>query len=147
MFRIVPLQTAVADTLRALPGSERVIADEPHSFPCRHCLSDAIPGEGLVLASHSPFDQPGPYREVGPVFVHAEPCARYGDERVAPEQLRRRLLALRGYDFRQRIVAADVVQGSDFEPLLARLFERSDVDYVHVRFARTGCYACRIERA
>jgi len=122
------------------------IADAPHAFPCRHCLRDAEPGEPMLLASHSPFDQPGPYKEVGPVFVHAQACARFVGSAI-PEQLRRRLVALRAYDRAQTMVGAVVVEGAALDADLAALLARDDVDFVHVRFARPGCFACRVERA
>ena len=40
-----------------------------------------------------------------------------------------------------------VVEGATLEAELAQLLARSDVDFVHARFARPGCFACRIERA
>jgi hypothetical protein len=151
-FTIVPLATEIVDRWRATRTDDYgnplapVVADAPGAFPCRHCLRDAEPGEELLLASHSPFALPGPYKEVGPVFVHAEPCARF-DAHDVPLQLRRRLLALRGYDRTQALVGATVVEGATVEGELERLLARDDVAFVHVRFARPGCFACRIDRA
>jgi hypothetical protein len=151
-FEIIALPTDVVDRWRTARADDHgnplapIVADEPGAFPCRHCLRDAEPGEPLLLASHSPFALPGPYKEVGPVFVHQERCERWRDAGV-PEQLRRRLLALRGYDRRQTLVGAVVVEGATLEAELAQLLARSDVDFVHARFARPGCFACRIERA
>jgi len=123
-----------------------IVADRPAAFPCRHCLQDAEPGEKLLLAGHSPFAQAGPYKEVGPVFVHAEPCTRFDGDDV-PQQLRRRLLALRGYDRTQSLVDGVVVEGAAIEGALASLFAQPEVAWVHVRFAKPGCFACRVERA
>jgi hypothetical protein len=57
------------------------------------------------------------------------------------------VLALRGYDRAQLLVDAAIIDGAALEPELDRLLARDDVDFVHVRFARPGCFACRIERA
>jgi hypothetical protein len=35
--------------------------DAPHSTPCRRCLTDAEPGERVLLVSHDPFDVDSPY--------------------------------------------------------------------------------------
>jgi hypothetical protein len=151
-FRIVPLGSDVVERWRAAKADDYgnllapIVADEPAAFPCRHCLRDAEPGEALLLGSHSPFALPGPYKEVGPVFVHAAGCERWRGAEV-PAQLRRRLLALRGYDQKQAMVDAVVVEGAALEGELERLLARDDVDFVHARFARPGCFACRIERA
>jgi transcriptional regulator len=57
------------------------------------------------------------------------------------------MLSVRAYDSDGSMVDADVVDGVAVETLLARLFDRADTSYVHVHFARRGCYACRVERA
>jgi hypothetical protein len=41
---------------------------------------------------------------------------------------------------------ADLAEGDAIEPLLRGLFDRADVAYVHLHYARRGCYACRVER-
>lgn len=151
-MNIVPLTTELVDRWRRDAVDEYgnplrpIVADRPHAFPCRHCLRDAEPGEPMLLAAHSPFAHKGPYKEVGPVFVHVEPCARFCGDAI-PEQVRRRLVALRGYCSAQTIVDAVVVEGAALDADLAALLARDDVAYVHVRFARTGCFACRVERA
>ncbi len=150
-MHIIPLATEVVERWRERRvdeqgnGLEPIVADEPAAFPCRHCLRDAEPGEEMLLVSHSPFAQPGPYKETGPLFVHARPCARFAGGDV-PEQLRRRLLALRGYDRAQALVDGVIVDGRELEGAVAALLARADVDWVHVRFARPGCFACRVER-
>src|SRR5450432_1574756 len=150
-FRIEPIESAAVENARARlqqhdPTVELVIADEPNSYPCRHCLEDALPGERMLLFSHSPFEKLGPYKEFGAVFAHERSCVRATSPAI-PEQLRRRLLALRGYSADQKILAADVVQGAALEPLLEELLRKPEVAYVHARFAKFGCFACRIDRA
>jgi hypothetical protein len=40
-----------------------------------------------------------------------------------------------------------VVEGAAAEPLIRAYLGRPDVAYLHVHFARRGCFACRIDRA
>jgi hypothetical protein len=150
-FRIEPIETAAVARAHARlaegdPTVELVVADEANSYPCRHCLEDAQLGERMLLFSHSPFEKIGPYKEFGAVFAHERRCVRASKPQI-PEQLRRRLLALRGYSADQKILAADVVQGTAIEPLIEELLQKPGVAYVHARFAKFGCFACRIERA
>jgi hypothetical protein len=42
--------------------------------PLRCCLRDAVAGEELVLFGYAPDIPTSPYREVGPVFAHADRC-------------------------------------------------------------------------
>jgi hypothetical protein len=63
-----------------------------------------------------------------------------------PEPVRVRLLSVRAYDADDMIVEADVVDGVEVESLIERFFEREDVVYLHIHYARRGCYACRVDR-
>lgn len=123
-----------------------VRADEPRGYPCRVCLRDAAVGDELLLFSHSPFPGPAPYRTLGPIFVHAAPCTPDADDGAVPEQLRVRLLSLRGMTQDLRIRASEVVEGTELEAAAARLFADPEVAALHVHFARNGCYACRVVR-
>jgi len=139
-FRLTPLPAPLAESPTALTQ----VASEPHAFPCRRCLTDAAPGELLVLTSYDPFLGTSPYRGAGPIFVHERAC-EYRPEGAVPEQLRRRLLALRGYDRDHMMVASDVVDGDDFEKGVGAMLDDEAVDYVHVHFARPGCFAVRVD--
>ena len=143
MFEIIPLARAVADAARDLPA---VVADDHPGFPCRVCLRDAAVGEPVRLLTYAPLGRPGPYATSGPIWVHADGCAPWSGPGV-PELLRRRLLSLRAYDAGDRMVVADVTDGTALEGLAARMLDDPRVRVIHVHLARPGCYACRIERS
>ena len=52
---------------------ERTVSDGDGN-PCRHCLDMIGAGEPMLVLAHRPFATVQPYAEVGPVFLHAEPC-------------------------------------------------------------------------
>ena len=128
-------------------GAKRYITDRYPGFPCRVSLEDAAPGERVVLVpfAHQPAESP--YRASGPIFVRE--AARQASPGVneVPGVLRSRLLSLRAYDGDALMIDADVVDGRALEPAVERLFADRHVDYLHVHFARPGCFACRIDRA
>jgi hypothetical protein len=64
-----------------------------------------------------------------------------------PPVLRRRLLSLRAFNKDGMLVDADVVDGSDVESLIERMFAKPGVDYLHVHNAKPGCFAARVDRA
>lgn len=127
-------------------SARRVVADAKPGFPCRVTLEDAEPGEALLLVPYLHQPAHSPYRASGPIFVREKAAATFDDETV-PQVLRGRLLSVRAYDGDGMMVDAEVVEGTDVEQLLARVFEQSSVDYAHVHFARRGCFSCRVERA
>ena len=61
--------------------------------------------------------------------------------------LRSRLLSVRAFDDAGMLVNADVVDGRKLEAVIARLFDAAGVAYLHVHFARMGCYAARVDGA
>jgi hypothetical protein len=154
MFRIHALSAAQFQPLFALSDDElstrdirRVVADAPNSSPCRVSLRDAEPGERLLLLPFEHHPVATPYRASGPIFVREAASDTTHAIGEVPDQLRRRLLSIRAYGEDGMMRIADVVEGAGIETLIARFFDREDVDYLHVHFARYGCYACRITRA
>jgi hypothetical protein len=122
-----------------------VVADAPHSFPCRRCLRDAEPGEELLLVGYDPFEVASPYSGPGPIYLHAAECAVFSGDEV-PEQQRRRLLSVRGYDASSLMTGAAVVPGTELTDAAAELFADARTAFVHVHNAGPGCFAVRLDR-
>ncbi len=142
-----PFQTlfSLDDAALARQGIQRVIADDGEGYPCRVSLAHAEPGEQLLLLNHEHQPALSPYRASGPIFVRRAAAAALQPGDV-PEPLRVRLLSVRAYDRRDCIVDAEVVDGSELAPLIAKMFDDDAVAYLHVHYARRGCYACRVDR-
>ena len=148
-YRIVPLRTEVADgARRAHAGGAAdhalVTADAPNAFPCRHCLECAAPGEQLILFPYASVEE-GPYRETGPIFVHAQRCAAYRETNEYPAQFRTTRV-VRAYDRRNWMIDARVVNGEGPEAAIEELLENPEAAFLHVRSATRGCYTMGVER-
>jgi hypothetical protein len=115
--------------------------------PLRCCLRFARAGESIALISFAPFAQPSPWREVGPVYVHAERCEGYA-ERSLPDELRRGPRVLRAYraDGTMNYGHNTLVDEEDLEPVLDRLLGEPDVATVHVRTVLPQCYLYAVTR-
>ncbi len=149
-FRIVPLASDVAETARRLaasgaPDHTVVVADSPRDYPCRHCLRFAKPGERLVLFSYASIPAGHPYSETGPIFVHEQPCRRYPTTHAFPPDLRSGRV-IRAYNSSYHMVDAEVVNGSEPEAVVEKMFDKPDTAFVDVRSATRGCYTFRIRR-
>ena len=138
---------ALDDRTLAGLGARRATADDATSFPCRVSLAHASPGEELILMSFEHQGAHSPYRATGPIYVRKAATIAFDAVNVIPEPVRSRLLSVRAYDAQDLIVEAEVVDGKAIEPLIAAFFQREDVAYLHVHYARRGCYACRVDRA
>jgi hypothetical protein len=134
------------DALRTR-GIRRVVADGRPMYPCRVSLQDASAGERLLLLPYLHHDVVTPYRASGPIYVREAAVRAMPDVGEVPALLRSRLLSLRAYDARGMMAWGDVVPGSELEAGIAESFAIERVAYLHLHYAKPGCYACRVERA
>ena len=140
----IPLYGLTDDEL-AKRRARRVVVDGP-GFPERVELRDAEPGETLLLVNFEHQDADTPYRSSHAIYVREGATEAWSGDHL-PEVMRKRLLSLRGFSSDGLMVDADVVDGSEAEPLIERLFADPEVAYIHAHYARPGCYAARIDRS
>jgi hypothetical protein len=141
-------------------GRPPVLRAEPEGgSPLRCCLRPANPDEVVALVSYAPLRRwaretgaaPGPYDEVGPVFVHPRPCEGPAGTGY-PAWLARRRRALRAYDEDGHILGGRLIEadagGSPVaaESALARLFADPAVAVVHGRAVEFGCFIFEARR-
>ena len=150
-FRITGLPAEKFNHLFALPetelaahGAVRTIADGPH--PCRISLTDATPGDELILVNYEHHAVASPYRMRFAIYV------RQGEQTFdavdcVPDQLRRRTLAVRGFDGKGIMTGWELIEGVFLEEAIERQFAEPRAQYLHIHFAAPGCYAARVERA
>jgi len=115
--------------------------------PLRCCLREAAAAERFALIAWQPADVGGPYAEVGLVFIHVDSCPGYSAVDDYREGFRHRRQLFRAYDAEGRQVNNQIVEGRDAELVIARLFARTDVSFVHSRNVLAGCYMFAITRA
>ena len=137
---------ALDDDALAARGMRRVVADAKPGFPCRVSLEDAQPGESLLLLPWTHLDVATPYRASGPIFVRESAREAHSLRSAIPEQQRTRLLSVRAYDADGWMRDAEVVEGTQLEPVIERYFADPRIAFLHAHNARHGCYACRIDR-
>ena len=150
-FRILPLPTEIAEAARrAVKASASdhaiVSAESPGSSPCRHCLRWAQPGERVILFPYAAIPPGHPYSETGPIFVHANECARYSATNEYPADFRNGRVS-RAYDSNYNIIDAQVMNGGEPEAVIESLFQNPDTAFVDVRSVTHGCFTFRVQRA
>jgi hypothetical protein len=151
----------VRDLLRADDAGNppRLLTDDEGGAPLRCCLRPIRPGERVALVSYAPLRrwaretgaQPGPYDEVGPVFVHAGPCEGPGGTGYPPELAGGRRV------FRAYSAAGGILGGRLFESgptpdpaaaqkALAEMLADPEVALVHARALEYGCFTFEVRR-
>src|SRR5688500_17321890 len=150
-FRITGLPAENFDHLFALDDAElrtqgAVRTKAPGAVPCRISLTDATPGDEVILTNYEHHAVDSPYRMRFAIYV------RKGEETYdkvdeVPEQLRKRTLAARAFDQNGMMVGRELVEGTQVETAIERLFATPGAAYLHLHYAAPGCYAARVERA
>ena len=137
---------AMSDDELARRRALRRVATESPGYPCRISLTDAAPGDEVILVNYEHLATASPYRSSHAIYVRAGERQFDAIDEV-PAMLRRRLLSIRGFDGQGMMTGADVAEGRDLEALIGRMLADPQTDYLHAHIARPGCYAAMIERA
>src|SRR5438128_5925075 len=90
-FRFFGIPEAVArevrESLRAPGYGHPAHREQAHGYgPCRLCLRTfRVGADERILFTYNPFQDAGSLPAPGPVFIHAEPCARYDALELPPD--------------------------------------------------------------
>jgi hypothetical protein len=152
-LRVLAIPTKVAELVRSTslsPGYGHPAHTEVATAygPCRHCLRTFRVGEERrTLFTYDPFHGVEKLPLPGPIFIHADSCERYPEDAPFPEDMRTHALTFVAYAHGRKFIAEQHITDGECEQVLADLFSRAEVDYVHVRDTDAGCYDFRFERA
>jgi hypothetical protein len=153
-----------ADVVRQLLQADdagnapRLLIDDEGGSPLRCCLRPSRPGERIALVSYAPLRrwaretgaEPGPYDEVGPVFVHPDGCDGPSEPGFPRWLASHRML--RAYSADGEILGGRLFEpGTEPDPagaeaLLAEMFADPDVALVHARAVEFGCFTFEVRR-
>lgn len=146
------IDPARLDAVRQAGGDEHGNPFTPYDAtgqgePLRCCLRHATPGERIALISWAPFTEVSPWREVGPVYVHAERCDGFAGPGLPPE-LDHGPRVLRTYhaDGSMDYAHHTLVDEEDLAPVLDRLLDEPEVATVHVRTVLPQCFLYAVTR-
>ena len=134
----------LSDAELAERGAVRRIAE--HGAPCRISLTDATPGDEVILTNYEHHAVDSPYRMRFAIYVRKGE-ETYDEINQVPEQLRTRMLAARAFNADGMMVGWELVEGARLEGAIERLLAKPGAAYMHVHYAAPGCYAARVERA
>jgi hypothetical protein len=161
-FEVRAIAPAVLADLRSTDDAGNVpmlLTDTEGGSPLRCCLRRIRPGEQVALVSYAPLRRwaretgatPGPYDEVGPVFIHATECDGPAGTGY-PASFATSARVLRAYSADGRILGGELVDpdpdGSPVpvESVLAEMFADPAVALIHGRALEFGCFTFEVRR-
>ena len=154
IFQIHALAQAAYTDFFALSGDElkqsniiKTIVDEEHSYPCRVSLADAKIGETVILVNYTHLDEASPYRASHAIFVRQHATQATPEVDSIPQMITRRLISVRAIDAEHLMLTADVVEGEELKQMIGNMLEDNKVQYLHLHYARPGCFAAKVTRA
>lgn len=121
-------------------------ATKKPGFPCRVSLEDAEIGEEVLLVNHEHLDCDTPFRSRYAIYVRLLAAQSSPAVNEVPQMLRTRALSLRAWTGDGMLAGADLADGTDIERVIAAQFAIPETAFVHIHFAKPGCYAARIDR-
>lgn len=138
---------ALPDESVAEHKARRMTVSESPGVPCRVSLQDARVGEEVMLVNFEHQQAASPYQSRHAVYVRKD--ARQAEPEIGevPDMLRQRLISLRAFDADGMIVQADVVEGIELEDAIEKLLSLPETQYIHLHFAKPGCFAASVTRA
>ncbi|HET7823006.1 MAG TPA: DUF1203 domain-containing protein [Ornithinibacter sp.] len=154
-FLLQALDPTELDAVRS--GGRDVAGHVPEPFhdteggsQLRCCLRLSRPGDRLLLISHAPLAADRPWREVGPVFVHAGGCDGWaGGVGTVPAWFDDEARVVRAYDSTgaMRYDANRLVRaGEGVAAALDDVFRDPTVVEAHVRNSLAQCFVARAVR-
>ncbi len=150
MIRITGIPEAVArevrETMRAPEYGHPAHKALAQGYgPCRLCLRTfRVGADQRILFTYNPSLETDGLPAPGPVFIHAEPCARYDSPELPPD-IRALPLVIEGYRSGGWLMAQEPVAAQSPESVIAAVLARGEVDYVRIRNAEAGCFIARVE--
>jgi hypothetical protein len=162
-FEVCAIPADVLDALRESDDAGRppvLLTDEEGGAPLRCCLRPSQPGEQIALVSYAPLRrwaretgaEPGPYDEVGPVFIHPAACGGPAGTGY-PNWLAGGRRVLRAYSADGHILGGRLVEADPdgspvpVESALAEMLADPSVALVHGRAVEFGCFTFEVRRA
>lgn len=153
-FRITGLSPEPFRALYGLPEAElakhratRRIVDHKPGYPDRIELTDAEPGEAVLLVHHVHQPADTPFHASHAIYVREWAENAYDRVNELPPVFRSRVLSLRAFDAEDMLIDAELVEGASAADAIERLLSQRRTAYVHAHYAKMGCFAARIDRA
>ena len=141
-----PLFALTDEDLAARRVRRSVVTASPGT-PCRVSLEDAGIGERVLLLNYTHQPAATPYHASHAIFVREGVTQARPAPGVVPAVFLSRLISVRMFDGGDMMIDAEAVAGQDLGAALTRCFAEPAVAYIHLHYAKPGCFAASVRRA
>lgn len=138
---------SMSDDELARRNARKMVVTASPGTPCRVSLADAEVGDTVVLVNYEHQPAKSPYRSSHAIFVRQGAQQAHPAVDDVPEVLLSRLISLRLFDHDDMMVDADVASGTELKSAIMRALTNPEVSYLHLHYAKPGCFAASVKRA
>jgi hypothetical protein len=118
--------------------------------PLRCCLRKAEIDEDIALICYTPWVEPDPWMEAGPIFVHYEQCDGYDDNGEYPPVFRHNKAIFHPFDHTGARAYDHITflgPDDDHEAAARAVLNEPEVAYLHARSGSAGCFHFEVRNA
>ncbi len=134
-----------SDAMLAAQGAVRVTADKAPGYPCRVTLTDAKPGETLILLNYVSQDVATPYRSSYAIYVREHGTAQADYRDCVPPVFVGRPLGLRAFGADGMLRTATLAMPGQADAKIREVLADPDIAYIHAHNAAHGCFAAKVD--
>jgi len=137
---------AMTDAELGANNACREVVTASPGTPCRISLADAAVGETVILVNYTHQNAASPYQASHAVYVREDVEQAKPAPGEVPEVFTSRLISVRMFNVAHMMIDADVVEGRDLSKKIPPCFGNEDVSYIHLHFAKPGCFAALVTK-
>lgn len=124
--------------------AKRLVVQDMTS-PCRVSMKDANLGENILLINFTHLEGKTPYRASHAIFVRQNVQTAQFLPNQIPKVLTSRFISLRIFDADNMMIDANVADGGDLSHAIPKSLSVLGAQYIHLHYAKAGCYAARVD--
>lgn len=128
-------QNACREIVKSSPGT-----------PCRVSMADAKVGETVILLNYDHQPAESPFKASHAIFVRENAEQAELKPNSIPEVIAIRLISVRLFNAEHMMIDANVVEGKHLEDEINNAFSNNEVAYIHLHYAKPGCFAAKVTK-
>lgn len=137
---------ALSNEQLAAQNAHREIVAECPGTPCRISLEDVPAGEEVIAVNYVHQPANSAYQASHAIFVRNGAQQAIPAANEIPKLLRHRLISVRAFNTKHLMIDADAVMGTELETTIGAFFDNPAVEYIHLHYAKPGCFAASVTR-
>ncbi|MEH6442674.1 MAG: DUF1203 domain-containing protein [Oceanospirillaceae bacterium] len=122
------------------------LVTEKHATPCRISLEDADIGDKVLLVNYQHLPDSSPFQASHAIYIRENAKQASPQKNKIPQMISKRIISLRAFDKQHMMINADLAQGTDIAATILDMLNDRATEYIHLHFAKQGCYAAKVNR-